>query len=343
MHFCNLNIRHLKPKIDDMKLLLNSSKSIDVFGVCETFLNTTVDNISIHIDGYKIERKDRYDNNPNASGKGGGVLFYVADHINYARRNNLESPDIESIWLEIKLKNNKPFLVCSFYRPPSANTEWCENFSRQIENSLTISDEVYIMGDINFDGSTGQLSNSKWKHIVEIHDLQQVIDQPTRVTAHSSTLIDHLYVSNTDHLSDVTVPCTAISDHYPICFTRTTSKKTIKRKDHQTIQCRCFKTFSDEIFLRELSNALQTFNVTQNNSEKKLASWTQIFMTILSKHAPLKTKRVKRNNQPGWMNDDIKVAITQRDNNHYNQNWNQYKYWRNKTTSLIRSAKKRLF
>ena len=57
IHFCNLNIRHLKPKIDEMKLLLYSSKSIDVFGVCETFLNTTVDNISIHIDGYKIERK----------------------------------------------------------------------------------------------------------------------------------------------------------------------------------------------------------------------------------------------------------------------------------------------
>ena len=65
-------------------------------------------------------------------------------------------------------------------------------------------------------------------------------------------------------------------------------------------------------------------------------------MTILNKHAPLKTKRVKRNNQPAWMNDDIKVAITQRDNNHYNQNWNQYKYWRNKTT-LIRSAKKDFF
>ena len=70
-------------------------------------------------------------------------------------------------------------------------------------------------------------------------------------------------------------------------------------------------------------------------------------MTILNKYAPpphpLKTKRVKRNNQSGWMNDDIKVAITQRDNNHYNQNWNQYKYWQNKTTSLIRSAKKDIF
>ena len=64
-------------------------------------------------------------------------------------------------------------------------------------------------------------------------------------------------------------------------------------------------------------------------------------MTILNKHAPLKTKRVKRNNQPGWMNDGIKVPITQRDINHYNQNWNQY--WRNKTTPLILSAKKDFF
>ena len=60
---------------------------------------------------------------------------------------------------------------------------------------------------------------------------------------------------------------------------------------------------------------------------------------ILNKHAhtptPLKTNRVKSNNQPRWMNDGIKVAITQQDSNHYNQNWNQYKYWRNQTTSLI--------
>ncbi|MCW4336379.1 MAG: reverse transcriptase domain-containing protein [Candidatus Thiodiazotropha endolucinida] len=343
IHFCNLNIRHLKPKIDDIKLLLNQTNSIDVFGICETFLNTTIDNDSIHVDGYQIERKDRYENASTAPGKGGGILFYLANHIDYVRRNNLESPDIESIWLEIKLKNNRPFLVCSFYRPPSANAEWYDNFSKQIENSLSISDEVYIMGDINIDFRAGYLSKPKWKHIVEINDLQQVIDKPTRVTAHSSTLIDHLYVSNPYFLSDITVPCIAISDHYPICFTRKTSKNTIKRKDHQTIQYRCFKTFSDDIFLKELSDALQTFNVTQNNPNENFDSWTNILFTILNKHAPLKTKRVKRNNQPGWMNDDIKVAITQRDINHCNKNWNEYKYWRNQTTTLIRSAKKDFF
>ena len=85
-------------------------------------------------------------------------------------------------------------------------------------------------------------------NIVEIHDLQQVIDQPTRVTAHSSTLINHLYVPNTDHLSDVTVPCIAISDHYLICFTRTTSKKTIKRKDDQIYNTDALKLFLMKYF-----------------------------------------------------------------------------------------------
>lgn len=61
IHCCNLNIGHLKPNIDDMKILLNSSNSIDVLGLCETFLNTSIDDRSIHVDGYKVERKDRYD------------------------------------------------------------------------------------------------------------------------------------------------------------------------------------------------------------------------------------------------------------------------------------------
>ena len=30
LHFCNLNIRHLKPKLDDVKLLLRSSNLVDI-------------------------------------------------------------------------------------------------------------------------------------------------------------------------------------------------------------------------------------------------------------------------------------------------------------------------
>ena len=63
-------------------------------------------------------------------------------------------------------------------------------------------------------------------------------------------------------------------------------------------------------------------------------------MMVLDKHAPVKTKRVKRNNQPESISDEIKTAIKKRDVFHKTKNWKEYKYWRNQVTSLIRSAKK---
>ena len=87
---CNLNIRHLKPKIDDLKIILSPEKCIDVFGICETFLNPAIDDISINVQGYKIERKDRYESANAVTVKGGGVLIYVADHVDYERRIDLE-------------------------------------------------------------------------------------------------------------------------------------------------------------------------------------------------------------------------------------------------------------
>ena len=66
-------------------------------------------------------------------------------------------------------------------------------------------------------------------------------------------------------------------------------------------------------------------------------------MNVFDKQAPIKTKRVKREIQPEWHNEDIKHATKQRDMYHKYRNWSQYKYWRNKTTQLIRRTKKYFF
>ena len=55
--------------------------------------------------------------------------------------------------------------------------------------------EIYIMGDLNVDIQNQTLTNNKWKHIVELNDLHQLISEPTRITARSETIIDHLYAS----------------------------------------------------------------------------------------------------------------------------------------------------
>ena len=43
IHVVNLNTRHVKPKLDELKIMFENNKCIDVFGICETFLNETVD------------------------------------------------------------------------------------------------------------------------------------------------------------------------------------------------------------------------------------------------------------------------------------------------------------
>ena len=40
IHMANVNIRHLKPKLDEIKIMLRGS-SLDIFGICETFLSKT--------------------------------------------------------------------------------------------------------------------------------------------------------------------------------------------------------------------------------------------------------------------------------------------------------------
>ena len=40
------------------------------------------------------------------------------------------------------------------------------------------------------------------------------------------------------------------------------------------------------------------------------------FMQVFNKHAPVKSKRVKRETQPDWYNDEIKNATKNRDESH---------------------------
>lgn len=92
---------------------------------------------------------------------------------------------------------------------------------------------------------------------------------------------------------DLSVPCISISDHYPICFTRSTSKTQFKRQDHKSIPYRYYKKFCEEDFPIELSEGINSINVSQTDTDLDFANWTQNFMEVFNKHAPLKSKGLK--------------------------------------------------
>ena len=79
------------------------------------------------------------------------------------------------------------------------------------------------------------------------------------------------------------------------------------------------------------------------NPDEALELWYYFIITVLDKHAPIVTKRVKNKYQPEWYSDEIRKTRFQRDYFHQKKDNENYKKYRNKTNNLIRSAKTKFF
>ena len=88
LNVANVNICHVKPKLDEIKLLLNSSFKLDILGLCKTFLDeNTKDNI-LHMQSFNLERKDRaaFKQATLNTKLGGGVVVYEPRQANLCLR-----------------------------------------------------------------------------------------------------------------------------------------------------------------------------------------------------------------------------------------------------------------
>ena len=94
--------------------------------------------------------------------------------------------------------------------------------------------------------------SQKRKGVINKHVFSQIIDSSTRITKHSSSLIDHIYTNNRDVIIEHAVPNYAISDHLPVCCTRYVGQLP-KHKGHTSFTYRSYKHFCEETFLKSIS------------------------------------------------------------------------------------------
>jgi exonuclease III len=96
INFLHLNIHYLYPKLNEIKYLVDKYPDIDVLGLQETFLSDVFSDSEISLNNYQMFRRDRKSN-------GGGIILFVKSTLPCELRSDLQSDDIESIWLEMKL------------------------------------------------------------------------------------------------------------------------------------------------------------------------------------------------------------------------------------------------
>ena len=61
LNISNLYVRHIVPKIEEIRILMSNENSPHILGPCETFLCTNNPESQLSICGYNFFRKDRTD------------------------------------------------------------------------------------------------------------------------------------------------------------------------------------------------------------------------------------------------------------------------------------------
>ena len=116
--------------------------------------------------------------------------MFIRNDLAFSLLQDVKIEGIESIWIEILLPKTKPILVGACYRPPK-QSDFLELFEQTL-NRLRPDCEQIILGDFNISFKNTSSSCKSYKNILNMFNLKQLIDAPTRVTPTSCTIIDHI-------------------------------------------------------------------------------------------------------------------------------------------------------
>ena len=326
--FAHLNINSLRNKFVMLKPIFQSY--IDVFLVSETKLDSSFTSAQFAIDGYHYPfRKDRNCN-------GGGLMLFINKSIICSEIPTPNLPgDIEALFIEINLRNQKILLVGTYKPPTQENPYFVEHIVKQISELKY--DRVILMGDFNLEEENMHLDALKTDL-----NLENLIKQPTCFMSVSHpSCIDHIWVNEKKRFINSGVLESGLSDHHKMVFTFLNSQ--LPKSEPVIVNYRDYKNFDAAKFKSELKNTLTSSeNITFEKFDTTLKN-------LVNLHAPLRQKCVRSNNAP-FMNKRLRkeIMLRSRRKNVFQrdptaENWNKYRLQRNKCTRMVRDAKRTFY
>jgi len=182
------------------------------------------------------------------------------------------------MWLDVNIPGECIRFGCG-YRPPNMLQAYWDDFEANVEAAcLGTHATTVLVGDFNIDLrpplASGALS---MRNLLTRLGLQNYVTQPTRVTAHSETLIDLFLSSSPIHGVCESVYCD-ISDH--------------------------------NVVLARLSAAIPR----QRNSTPQ--SFTDHILSVLDQHAPLVLQRKRPRRPCPWLTEELVACVRSRNHLH---------------------------
>ena len=202
-----VNVNSLTHHFDELNMFLDEEQP-HIMALNETKLDDTTGSSELPISNYhEIIRKDgtRY---------GGGVALYIHNSVSCKYQNDIIVREIEALPVNIEISNGKSISMVTWYRPegPVEIFDYVETLISRIDFE---NKECIIIGDTNCN-LLSEFPDNSTKHLTKLlqtYNFTQIIDEPTRTTIDTETLIDHVITNRPDANLEYDVITRGISDH----------------------------------------------------------------------------------------------------------------------------------
>ena len=184
----------------------------------------------------------------------------------------------------------------------------------------------------------------QYNELLEVSHLQQMVQEPTRVSRHSSSLIDHLVTNRPNRIMHTDIlPCSIVSD-LDVIYTSVNVR--VERFKPRNKFIRYMKNLDDQAFVDDLEKAPLSLIYLSDDPDFQLDLLNSILLENIDRHAPLGCVRLTRPLAPWMKTKEIQLLQADRERlrkathrTHTAAAWDAFLNVRNELKRAIRVAR----
>ena len=254
----------------------------------------------------------------------------------------------ESLFIEIVKPQEKNIVTGVIYRPPNQNVDEFFTTTNELLSKISKENKVcYLMGDFNLNLMNHQSHSVTGEFLDALYSNMffPLITRPTRITCHSATLIDNIFVNQFFDRSRSGLFFTDISDHLPIFSIHF---DTSISASNETVFVRDVNQVNTTKFLSHLERIDWSQYATPDDPNNAYNSFFKQYSTAYDSCFPLKKTKVSnyRLSKP-WLSKGLLKSIRTKNKLYRQYLTNQsshyetrYKNYKNKLIHSLRIAKR---
>ncbi|XP_030752260.1 uncharacterized protein LOC115879515 [Sitophilus oryzae] len=231
------------------------------------------------------------------------------------------------------------FNIINVYHSPNSNSAFLDKLEEVLNNYAIKSESFILIGDLNINLAKETYYSKKLNNIIERSGLSQIVQNFTRITPTSATIID-LIITNDKEVNHQIHLTPKIADHSILTVNLPSTELGQNKEIYRDM-----RNFNELEFQLDLMD--MAWPDGNGNIDIMANCLVKGIMENLNKHAPLK-ERITTNKwgNKKWWTPEIKMEITERDRFYKRaiitgdvEDWTKFKQKRNAVVQIIKDRK----